>query len=141
MTEVGRAKLKVWFWNVYNSVLYTPSGKYSTDSQCLVFEINYLMDISKADLIKSTVENWQHLGISETSYQPFIKSLKRIWPNVNEGDQIALKINADNSTFYFNGENIGSIKSSQFGPLFLSIWLSKNTTQPKLRRQLIGASS
>ena len=136
-TEVGQANLKVWFWHVYNSKLYTPTGKYQQSDPCVIFEINYQMDIAKTDLIDSTIDNWQHLGVAKNSYQPFIKSLHTIWPDVADGDQLTLIVNADKSTFYFNGNNIGSINSKTFGPLFLSIWLSKDTTQPKLRKRLL----
>ncbi len=140
MSEVGRARLRVWFRNVYNSALYTPTGKYDAGQQCLLFEIDYLMDISKDTLIKSTVENWQHLKVPATTYQPYIKSLHNIWTDVSKGDQLALKVNAAKSSFYLNGKYIGSIRSNKFGSLFLSIWLSENTTQPMLRKQLIGAA-
>ena len=139
LNHVGSAKLKVWFWNVYTSDLYTPTGMYTGNEQCLLFEINYLMDISKEDLINRTVENWQHLGLRKSSYHDFIPRLKSIWPNVSEGDQLALKVIPSESEFYLNGKSIGKIEDKHFAAIFLSIWLSEKTTQPQLRKQLLGA--
>ncbi|RYV02344.1 hypothetical protein SOPP22_09810 [Shewanella sp. OPT22] len=138
---VGTAKLKVWFWNVYTSDLYTPTGKYSGKEQCLLFEINYLMDISKEELINSTVENWQHLGLTPNDYQGFVFKLEKIWPNVSKGDQLAFQVLPTESVFYLNGKPIGKIEDKHFASIFLSIWLSKKTTQPRLRKKLLGATS
>jgi hypothetical protein len=42
------------------------------------------------------------------------------------------------STFLLNGKPLGSIDDPQFGPSFLAIWLSPDTSRPELRRSLIG---
>ena len=140
LKTVGKAKLKVWFWNVYNSKLYTNTGHYKKDNQCILFEIDYLRTIKKEDLIHNTIENWQHIGIPETSYQPYIETLESMWPEIKEGDQLALKVVSNKSEFYYNGKPIGVIDGHIFGPMFLQIWLSKKTTQPKLRKKLLGES-
>ena len=61
-----------------------------------------------------------------------------LWPNIEEGDTLLLKVEETKSTFYHNGELRGEITDQYFGPMFLAIWLSENTSQPELRTQLIG---
>ncbi|AGA64187.1 hypothetical protein B488_01940 [Liberibacter crescens BT-1] len=41
------------------------------------------------------------------------------------------------TTFYNGNEIIGFIKNDDFGKLFFGIWLSKKTSEPKLRRALL----
>ena len=43
------------------------------------------------------------------------------------------------SAFYFNDNLVGSIEDPMFGPLFVDIWLSEKTSEPKLRQQLLGS--
>jgi hypothetical protein len=139
-TKVGSALFTVLFWDIYNSTLYSDSGVFidGDTKQTLVFKIDYLKDITRDDLIERTVEQWQHLEVQESEYLHFIPELIDIWPNISAGDSLTLLIQNQNSRFYFNGDYIGSITQSSFGPLFLSIWLSPQTSQKRLRRKLLG---
>ncbi|MEI8646244.1 chalcone isomerase family protein [Pseudoalteromonas sp. Hal040] len=41
-------------------------------------------------------------------------------------------------TFYFNDKELGQIDDKRFADNFLAIWLSADTSEPSLRKQLIG---
>lgn len=137
---IGETTFSILFWDLYKSKLQTTTGKYPIDDQkdTLIYEINYLIDISKNDLIKRTIEQWQHIGVPEESFKDFIPQLEQIWPNITQGDTLALLIYNKGSVFYFNQQYIGAIEAPEFGNTFLDIWLSKNTSQPKLRSELLG---
>ena len=137
---VGKAKFSVLFWNIYESTLFTTTGNYPMTSkqEQLLFEINYLKDISRDELIKRTKDQWQHLGIPANHYQRYISVLKRLWPNISRGDTLSLVIKKKQSIFYFNQQYLGMINDAVFGQRFIDIWLAKNTSQPKLRLQLLG---
>jgi hypothetical protein len=49
-----------------------------------------------------------------------------------------LLIDQGRSVFYFNQQYIGVINPSEFGQIFLAIWLSENTSEPSLRLELLG---
>ena len=140
LQQVGQAKFSLLFWDIYDSKLSTSSGRYPvrSDKQSVLFEINYLRDISQQELIERTVEQWQHLGMSQREYASYIPLLEQMWPDIQAGDSLALLIDARGNRFYFNNKFIGDIRPPQFGPRFLAIWLSVNTSQPKLRQQLLG---
>jgi hypothetical protein len=138
--KIGKAVFSVFIWDVYESKLSTSSGQYPEISKngTLIYKINYLRSITSKELIQRTIEQWQHLGIKEDVYNAFIPQLKEIWPNVTSGDSLALVIEQNSSAFYFNNQFAGSIEDADFTPLFLDIWLSKNTSEPKLRTALLG---
>jgi hypothetical protein len=140
--EVGSAKFSVLFWDIYDSTLYTKSGTYlhehSADS--LIFEIEYLKDITSNDLVDRTVQQWKYLEIAESEYSKFIPILKTIWPDITSGDKLAMLVVNKLSLFYFNEVKIGQIKEKEFSKLFLDIWLSPKTSQTKLRTQLLGGT-
>lgn len=137
---VGQAKFSVLFWDIYESTLLTTSGSYPIKNQQhqLLFEINYLKDISSNELIKRTKQQWQHIGIPANNYQAYIPELKRLWPDISKGDTLSLVIQNQHSVFYFNQQYLGIINDPVFGQRFIDIWLAKNTSQPKLRIQLLG---
>jgi len=140
--KVGSAQFSVLFWDIYNSHLFTKSGRYEENSdQDVIFKIEYLKDISADELIKRTVEQWQHLNYKKSDYEAFIPRLKSLWPNISAGDSLTLYRNNQSTEFYFNNMNIGVIDNEEFYKLFLAIWLSPDTSEPELRQSLIGVVS
>lgn len=101
-------------------------------------EGKYLKDISSVELLERTVEQWQHIGVETEKYQDYLSLLQQIWPNINKGDTLSLIFDKRSSAFYYNQELIGIVDSPQFGQLFIDIWLAKNTSQPNLRKELLG---
>jgi hypothetical protein len=138
----GSTTFSILFWDLYKSTLYSTSGRYplTSKSESLIFHINYLADISSEDLIIRTIEQWQHLGIGEKRYSHYVTALTNLWPDIKDGDSLALLIKNNQSDFYFNDVYIGTIDEPKFGQLFIDIWLSKNTSQPELRAELLGDS-
>jgi len=137
--KVGTAKFTYLLWDIYESELMTTSGKFTfNDQQQLLYKVTYLRDIKASDLIQETKKQWQHLGVKKEVYQPYLSNLKSIWPDIQEGDSLTLFYNKDSSAFYYNNGFIGEYKDQQFAKLFLDIWLSPNTSEPQLRKKLLG---
>ena len=40
--------------------------------------------------------------------------------------------------YYFNGKKLGAIEQNGFADNFLAIWLDADTSEPQMRKQLIG---
>lgn len=136
---LGQAKLSVLFWNIYNSKLYASSDNFDVKNieQVTLFEINYLRDISKKDLIDKTIEQWSHIGVTSSTFGDYLPLLNQLWPNISKGDSLSLLVRKYQSTFYLNNQLLGTISDKGFGKNFLDIWLSEKTSQPKLRQQLL----
>jgi len=139
LEQVGSATLKVYFWTVYNSSLYSQDGKFSGVNPYLALEIEYRRDISNAQLISRTAEEWEKQNIFGNDSEQWLKDLREFWPDIKKGDVIVLRVNPDlASEFYLNAELIGTIADKRFTNDFLAIWLSENTSYPKLRDRLVG---
>jgi len=141
LNKHGTAKFSVLFWDIYQSHLWSSGEEYAQDNESHLLKIQYLRDIERDDLIEKTVEQWQHLNIPEKRYLPFVSTLKKLWPDINKGDSLALLKTKESSTFYYNDKEIGQIDDPYFSEIFLAIWLSPKTSQPKLREQLIKGKS
>jgi len=137
---VGNATFSLLFWDLYKSQLSTVSGDYTPSSSHvnLVYKIDYLKDVSATDLVEYTIEQWQYLGVSKEQYKHYLPQLTEIWPDIKAGDSLALVVKNNLSAFYYNGELLGVMAGENFALLFLDIWLSKETSEPKLRDQLLG---
>ncbi|MBN7796382.1 chalcone isomerase family protein [Parahaliea mediterranea] len=136
---VGEAQLDVFVWSVYRSRLFAPEGEYAPQSRPLRLEITYLHDISAEQLVRRTEKEWRHLGLKHPQQDHWLESLRSLWPDVSQDDTLVLELNkGEQSHFYFNGHPIGRIDHPDFGAQFLAIWLSPQTSQPALRRKLLG---
>jgi len=136
---VGEARLKVLLWSVYDSRLYSSDGSYQESQRPVRLDITYLRNIAASALVERTGAEWQQLGIPAQQQQPWLQALSGLWPDVRANDTLALHVDEQNrSTFYLNGETLGSIEDADFSRAFLDIWLSPNTTRPELRLSLLG---
>lgn len=139
LRKVGEARLKVMFWSIYDSRLFTSSGNYEPGVRPLRLEIEYLLDISAKNLIKRTAEEWQSMGREQQQQSQWLQQLAELWPDVSKGDVLTLEIDEDErATFYHNGLRLGSMDDPAFGQQFIDIWLSPESTRPELRLALIG---
>lgn len=135
---VGEARLKVFIWKVYDSALFTPSGRWQGGAPYQL-SLHYLRDIPAAKLVEETEKAWQEQGRSHPRLNEWLGLLGDLWPDITEGDNLVFGLNASgDSVFWFNGSPVGSIDDRDFGPLFGGIWLDPDTPRPRLRAQLIG---
>ena len=141
LKKVGEAKLKVLFWDVYNSSLYNKTGEYQAEQFPQALKVNYLRDIDAEDLIEKTQDEWEKLGIKQVTFSQWIPLLTNIFPDIKKGDTLFLSVSEDQqSEFFFNGKTIGKITDQSFGKSFLRIWLDENCSYPKVRNKLIGSN-
>lgn len=136
---VGEARLKVLFWPIYDSRLYTADGQYQDGQLPVRLELAYLRDIRARDLIDRTAQEWDQQGLDNPRRAEWLERLEDIWPDVSKDERLALEVDSDGlSRFYHNGELLGLIEDPAFGASFLGIWLAPNTSHPQLRLALIG---
>ncbi|WP_305817066.1 hypothetical protein [Photobacterium leiognathi] len=135
---VGQATLTWGLWDIYNSELKTPTGKYSGLDSNLALIIRYLRDIDKDDLLQATNEQWQHLGYSKQQITPWLTTLSAIWPNVKKGDRLIFVQRNGIGQFYQGTQPLGKPLSKSLTRSFIAIWLSPKTDYPELRKQLIN---
>jgi len=140
LLKVGEAKLRVLFWDIYYSRLYTETGGYQRGMRPLKLEIQYLLDIKSDALVERTRSEWDDQGLSHQNQEQWLAALRELWPDVSQNDVLVLEIDENNrSTFFHNGTELGAIDDAGFGQQFVDIWLAPTTTRPELRLSLIGA--
>ena len=138
---VGEARLKVLIWEVYDSGLFTPSGRWQGDAPYRL-SLHYLRNIPAAKLVEETEKAWREQGRNHPRLNEWLGLLGDLWPDITEGDNLVFGLNElGDSAFWFNGSPLGSIEDRDFGPLFGGIWLDPDTPRPELRAQLIGPTS
>lgn len=137
--KVGDTRLTVYFWDVYDATLFSPSGSYGAPQRYALL-LSYLRDISADDLIETTKEEWDDLNLDASQHDSWLAQLKDIWPDIEEGDCLLLLETDEGFAEFYQGESLlGTIKDKKFTQQFLAIWLSENSRFQEERNELIGA--
>lgn len=136
---VGSARLRVMFWTIYDSSLYSADGEFDRIEPDLALAITYRRNIPAADLIERTFDEWQEMGVSSSGQSIWRRQLEQLWPDVKSGDTLTLYVDDElASRFYFNDRFIGTMMESDFTEQFLGIWLSEKSDYPRQRAELTG---
>lgn len=141
LAAVGRGELTWFGFSIYEASLWTKNGKFlSLNDVPIALAITYQRSIDSEDLANRTIEEWERLGIFQNEQRQFWqKKLTQIWPDVKSGDTITTLVTSENITrFYYKDNLLAVVDDPAFGTALLSIWLDPNTSEPDLRKQLIG---
>lgn len=136
---VGSGVLSYGFWDIYQATLYAPQGHWDS-AQPFSLSITYYRAIKGTDIADRSVQEMRKQGfIDEVKLAAWNAQMKSIFPNVNQGTVLSAVFIPERHTIFYKGTDaIGTIKGDDFGQLFFGIWLSKKTSEPKLRRELLG---
>lgn len=143
LEKSGEGEMTYLFWNLYKAELYvSPTNNNSENVGETALKITYQKSISSKALIEATKDQWEHLNYPPKEIDRWINALSRLLPKVSPKDTLTILVDSNKISYlYLNLTEIGVIKDPGFGPAFLSIWLSKETSEPKLRKKLLGISS
>ncbi len=140
--KVGAGRLEFLFWSVYDATLYAPGGTFSPQRP-FALRLDYLIPLSGADIADRSIEEMKKQGADdEDQLAAWREQMAAIFPDVDSG--VALTGVRDvmgHTYFYRNNTAIGSIKDPNFTARFFGIWLDADSSEPKLRQQLLGITS
>lgn len=135
---VGKGKLKFMFWNIYESQLSAPKGEYKEGGQ-FSLNIKYLMSFKGEDIAERSILEIKKQGYNNSKQLSKWKNfMKNIFPDVENGSVLEGVFIDGTTTFYHDDRKIAEITDREFGEKFFDIWLSNKTSQPRLRKKLLG---
>lgn len=137
--EVGKARLKFVFWNVYDATLIAPNGSYEQQKP-FALALEYLRDFEGEEIASRSIDEMRKLGMKdEVKLAKWYQEMQALFPNVKEGEIITGVVDSAHvSHFYLDDKVLGKVHDKEFSTWFFNIWLSEDTSEPKMRRQLLG---
>lgn len=137
--KVGEARLSVLFWDIYDASLFAPQGQF-TGEHPFALELKYLRNFKGKDIASRSVDEMRKLGINdEVKLAKWYQEMQEIFPDVKEGEKITGIVDTQQvSHFYYNDEPLGKVYDEEFSKAFFNIWLSEQTSEPKMREKLLG---
>lgn len=136
---VGEARLKIMFWNIYDAKLSASNGRWNADTP-FALSLTYLRDFDGEEIASRSVDEMRDIGYKdEVLLAKWYEQMRAVFPNIKEGENITGVMDKDNNThFYHEGKLIGTIDDKSFSQSFFGIWLNVKTSEPKMRKLLLG---
>jgi len=136
---VGEARMRYLFWNVYDVALFAPNGVWDKQKP-FALTLTYLRSLDGKDIAKRSIEEMQKQGFTDQQkLDKWLGQMEELFPDVK--DQTVLIGIADkqqHSHFFQHDTYLGSVDDPAFTAEFFGIWLHPGTSEPALRRQLLG---
>jgi hypothetical protein len=138
--KVGEGRMTYMFWDVYDATLYAPQGAWEKDKP-FALQLAYLRKLDGKKIADRSLEEMRNQGVNdEVKLATWHAQMRNIFPNVDNGVNLTGVYTDDGTTiFYEDNTEIGRIKDPEFGLAFFNIWLNEKTSDPSLRRQLLGS--
>lgn len=136
---VGEGRFRHYIWDVYDARLYAPGGEWVANNP-FALELTYLMSLKGKAIADQSIKEMRKQGFTdEIKLATWHNQMRSIFPDVSTGEVITGIFTEDGtSVFYFGLKEIGRIQDPEFSKVFFDIWLGSKTSEPELRKKLLG---
>ncbi len=141
----GSATLRFLGFSVYEARLWVQRGFQARSYAQSPFglELNYLRALSGPLIAERSLKEMRLQGpLPEEREQAWLQAMVRAFPDVKAGDRITgVHTPGVGARFWFNGQSRPAVRDADFSAVFFGIWLSEASSEPQMRKQLLGSSS
>ena len=138
----GRGTLRFFGLAVYEARLWAAAGFEAERYPALPFalELRYARALAGQAIAERSIAEMRRGGsLDDEQARRWQLSMTRAFPNVVAGDRLTGMSQPDGTTrFFHNGQPTSTLVDPAFARRFFGIWLATTTSEPGLRRQLIG---
>jgi hypothetical protein len=141
---VGQQRFTYWGFEVYDASLWASAPFDAEDwaKQLLVLELRYLRDFKGADIAQRSIDEMQgQRALSAAQHNSWATTLQALIPNVRAGEHITGIYTPNKGMQLLHQDRmLGELRDPELAQRFLGIWLAPETSQRKLRQQLLAGS-
>jgi hypothetical protein len=141
-TLAGSSRLKVLGFEVYDSRLWVAPGfRAATYAQHpLVLELHYLRDVKGSAIAERSIAEMQRVGsFGSEQAQRWQASMAALFPDIKKHDRLSgIYRPGEPLRIVHNGQLLGELADAAFAEIFIGIWLSPRTSEPKMRQALLA---
>ncbi len=138
---VGKGSFSFAFWDIYDATLYAAQGQLRPDTP-FVLSLKYKREISGKDIAERSAQEMRGQGFTDDGkLARWHRQMQKIFPDVKSGMVLsALFVPGGPTRFYEGNRLIGVVEDAEFTHHFAAIWLDEKTSEPELRKKLLGLS-
>ncbi len=140
----GQGVMRFFGLKVYDIRLWTQQRARTADElsqQQFALELVYDLALKGRDIAERSVKEMRAQGWrDEAKLKRWGDDMARIFPDIRQGDTlIGVSVPGKEARFYARDKLIAVIVDPEFSRAFFDIWLSTKTSEPGLRKKLLGA--
>ena len=126
-----------WFgFSLYRATLWVAGD--SPDQSPSALQLDYRRDIPRERLVQTSLDEMRRLGADEEQLTRWDADLRRVFPDVKEGDSIVgVHQPGRGARFFHQGRETGAVDDAEFARRFFAIWLDPASRSPSLRSALL----
>jgi Chalcone isomerase-like len=141
----GRGTLRFFGLLVYEARLWAGADFEAKryDGHAFALELQYARKLEGAAIAQRSIVEMRRTGnLNDSQAQAWQTAMTSAFPNVIAGDRLTgVHVPGEATRFFHNGVPTSMVADPMFGRAFFGIWLAASTSEPDLRRQLIGSAS
>ena len=138
----GSGRLRFFGLHVYDARLWVGDAfvPQRFDEHAFALELQYARKLEGAAIAqRSVAEMRRSASLSDSQAAAWEAAMVRAFPNVVDGDRLTgVHSPGEAVRFFHNSRATAAVADPAFGRAFFGIWLATTTSEPDLRRQLIG---
>lgn len=141
---LGAARMRFFGMDIYDARLFAPALKRSDYTATpFALEVQYLRSFDGSSIAERSLKEMRRVGnISPEKEKTWLDAMRHAFPDVKSGDRITgIHKPGIGARFFVNGLARASIDDPEFSRYFFGIWLGPNTSEPKMRNDLLAGAS
>lgn len=142
----GLGRLRFMGLQVYEAHLWVGAAALTGDAadwsgKPFALEVVYRRSLKGGAIAERSLKEMRRQGAPEpAAAERWLGAMRQLFPDVKAGDRLTgLNVPGMGARFFFNGRLLGDVREPAFARAFFGIWLSDKTSEPELRRALLGA--
>ena len=141
----GQGRLRFFGLDIYDALLWTAPGfdPASFERHALALQLVYRRGLVGEQIAERSLTEMRALpGFDASRADTWLARMKTLFPDVAANDQlVGLYQPGVGVGFWLNGQPRGEVADPLFARLFMGIWLSPQTSEPRLRQALLGLAA
>ena len=135
---LGEGRLRFLGLHVYDSSLWVAGEAWSPERP-FALDIRYAMSIRGRDLTERSLVEMRRLGHTDAErLRRWQAEMDRVFPDIRPGDRlVGVSVPDKEARFYSQDRFLGTVADPEFARAFFAIWLHPQTSEPKLRAQML----
>jgi hypothetical protein len=136
----GSGRMTFLGLHIYDIRLWTAEGFGDYAVSRLGLEIEYARSLVGKLIADRSLSEMKRAGdIADDTAERWLAAMRHAFPNVKKGDRITgVHQPGVAARFFVNGAFKDDIRDAEFARRFFGIWLAPQTSEPRLREQLLG---
>lgn len=142
LRAAGSGTYTWWGFDVYQASLWVEPAfePQALPRQRFALELQYLRSFKGRDIAQRSIDEMRGIGsFTSAQAQAWLQAMDAAFPDVQAGDRLlGVHVPGRGAQFYYNGRATREVPDPEFARLFFGIWLSEQTSAPRLRAALLG---